>query len=143
MPDALILLVVLAVTASILLWARRAAVIRSDQKIATAPTVREVGDVATLDQALGSERAVLYKHSTSCAVSAVIIDEVLRFAETHPDWEVYVLSVIEHRDLSDDVSRRLGVRHESPQAFVVKQGRCVWHASHNEITEQSLSGQAV
>jgi bacillithiol system protein YtxJ len=143
MPDALILLSLLAVTASIFVWAQRAAVTTSDQKTVTAATVHEVGDVAALDEALGSERAVLYKHSTRCPVSAVIIDEVLRFAETHPDWKICVLNVIEQRHLSDDVSWRLGVRHESPQVFVVKGGRCVWHASHNEITVQSLSGQAV
>ena len=79
------------------------------------------------------------QHSTRCPVSAVVTDEVLRFARTHPDWTIYVLKVIERRDLSDLVTERLGVPHASPQAFVIRHGRCVWHASHYEVTAQSLS----
>ena len=62
--------------------------------------MHEVRDASTLEQALGSERAILYKHSTSCPVSAWVIDEVLEFARTHPDWTVYLLKVIEQRGLS-------------------------------------------
>lgn len=102
------------------------------------PVLHEVHDRATLDAVFGSARAVLYKHSTRCPVSTVVIDEVVRFAETNPEWNTYVLKVIEHRDLSDAVAERLGVRHASPQAFVLKEGRPVWHASHGSITAQSL-----
>ena len=108
-------------------------------EVESVPVLREVADNATLDEVLGSARAVLYKHSTRCPVSAVVIDEVLRFAETHPDWKTYVLQVIEHRDLSDAVAERLDVPHASPQAFVLKEGRPLWHASHGSITVQNLS----
>ena len=133
---------VLGVAACLFVGVRNATVIRSNRQITSAPSVREVSDHRTLDEALGSERAILYKHSTSCLVSAVVIDEVRRFAGTHPDWEIYVLKVIERRDLSDTVAERLGVPHESPQAFVIRQGRSVWHTSHYGITAQSLSRHA-
>ena len=109
----------------------------------SAVVMHEVRDASTLEQALGSERAILYKHSTSCSVSAWVIDEVLEFGRTHPDWTVYVLKVIEQRGLSDAVAERLGVRHESPQAFVIKAGRCVWNASHSTISADSLEQHAV
>jgi len=113
----------------------------SNRKVATTPTLHELQDATALDEVLGSERAILYKHSTRCQVSAVVIDEVLRFGEAHPDWTTYVLKVIEQRQLSDAVAERLGVSHESPQVFVIRQGRCVWHASHHFITAQALSQQ--
>ncbi len=112
-------------------------------KTASAAVMHEVRDASTLEQALGSERAILYKHSTSCPVSAWVIDEVLEFARTHPDWTVYLLKVIEQRGLSDAVAERLGVRHESPQAFVIKAGRCVWNASHSTISADNLEKHAV
>ena len=118
--------------------ARHAKVARSNRKIASAPFLHEIHDEATLGEALASKRVVLYKHSTSCPVSAIVIDEVLRFAEKHPRWPVHVVQVIEHRDLSDFVAKRFGVRHESPQALVIRDGRCVWHTSHNGITAQRL-----
>ena len=108
----------------------------------TAPrSVHELSDAAALEAVLGSPRAVLFKHSTRCPVSAFVIDEVFDFAETHPDWPVYVLKVIEQRTLSNAATERLGVRHESPQAFVIHQGDIRWHGSHNEITAETLQQQ--
>jgi len=101
----------------------------------------EIQDEQTLDAVLGAERAVLYKHSTRCIVSTWSIREVRAFSEAHPDWPVYVLKVIEERRLSDAVAERLGIRHQSPQAFVIRDGRCVWDASHSDISADALSRQ--
>ena len=104
----------------------------------TPPPVREIPDAAALAAAIESPRAVLFKHSTRCPVSAYVIDEVMAFAEDHPEWPVYLLKVIEQRPLSNEAAERLGVRHESPQAFVLHRGRVRWHGSHNEITADAL-----
>ena len=110
---------------------------------AQTPTpVREIADADALEAAIGSPRAVLFKHSTHCPVSAYVIDEVMEFAEDHPEWPVYVLKVIEQRPLSNAAAERLGVRHESPQAFVLHQGQVRWHGSHNEVTAHTLRRQS-
>ena len=105
-------------------------------------SVRVLSDAAALAAALESPRAVLFKHSTRCPVSAYVIDEVMEFAEDHPEWPVYVLEVIEQRPLSNEVEERLEVRHESPQAFVLHEGRVHWHGSHNEVTADALRRQS-
>jgi bacillithiol system protein YtxJ len=66
----------------------------------------------------------------------------MTFARSHPEWPLYVLKVIEERDPSDAAAQRLGVPHASPQAFVIRQGHCVWHASHHDITTNALDQQA-
>ena len=119
-------------------WVRHRKVREASRKIATTPSLCEIEDETTLDEILASERAVIYKHSTSCPVSAIVIDEVLRFADRHSSWPVHVVQVIEHRDLSDAVAEQLGVRHESPQALVLRDGRCIWHTSHGGITAHRL-----
>ena len=126
------------VAACVFVWIRYAKVIQSNRRVASAPSLHEIQDRAALGDVLTSERAVVYKHSTSCPVSAIVIDEVLQFAEKHPSWPVHVVQVIEHRDLSDTVADRLGVRHESPQALVLRDGRCIWHTSHGGITAHQL-----
>ena len=131
----------LGIAICLFIVARNAKLIRTNRQVASAPSMREVQDAATLDEALGSDRAILYKHSTTCPVSAAVAGEVLQFAETHPDWKVYVLKVVEHRDLSDSVAEQLDVPHESPQVFVLKQGRLLWHTSHGEITVDNLGRQ--
>ena len=41
------------------------------------------------------------------------------------------LIVVQHaRPVSNAVVERFGVRHESPQALLLRDGRVVWHASH-------------
>ena len=100
--------------------------------------LHDIADQTVMEQALNSDRAVLYKHSALCPVSDWAIDEVLQFAETRPEWPVYVLKVIERRDLSELVAERFRVQHQSPQVFVIRNGHCLWHASHSDITEQSL-----
>ena len=108
----------------------------------TPSPVREIADAAALAAAIESPRAVLFKHSTRCPVSAYVIDEVIEFAEDHPEWPVYVLKVIEQRPLSNEAAERLGVRHESPQAMILHRGRVRWHGSHNEVTAGALRHQS-
>ena len=131
------------IAALVFVGARNARVIRSNRALDTMPALHPVEDEATLEAALSADRAVLYKHSTSCPVSAIVIDDVIRFARAHPDWPVYVLKVIERRALSDAVAGRLGVRHQSPQAFVLRRGQSLWHGSHSAISEQALRRHAV
>ena len=44
-----------------------------------------------------------------------------------------------HRHVSDSAERRLGVRHETPQAILLKDGKPVWKASHFRITTEALT----
>jgi bacillithiol system protein YtxJ len=41
-------------------------------------------------------------------------------------------------DVSDEIARRSGVRHQSPQAILLREGKPVWDASHIGITVDSL-----
>ena len=119
----------LGIGVSVFVGARNAKVVRSNRRIALTPTIRDVSDPATLDEALASDR------------SAEVIDDVLTFARSHPEWPLYVLKVIEERDLSDAAAQRLGVPHASPQAIVIREGHSVWHASHYDITTNALAQQ--
>jgi len=40
--------------------------------------------------------------------------------------------------LSESMEERFGIRHESPQAIVVSNGKPVWHASHLRVTAKAL-----
>jgi bacillithiol system protein YtxJ len=42
------------------------------------------------------------------------------------------------RPVSNSVEAQLAVRHETPQAIVVRSGKAVWTASHRAITRRSL-----
>ena len=133
----------LGIASCLVVWTRTTNTRHAIRKTASMTALHEINDRTTLDEALGSDRAVLYKHSTRCPVSSYVIDEVHEFAETHPDWNIYILKVVERRALSNAVADELGVIHQSPQAFVIKAGACVWHASHSDITAERLDAQAL
>lgn len=52
------------------------------------------------------------------------------------------MKVIEDRPVSNEIAARLGVKHESPQAILVRGGKAVWHASHRQVTAANLAAAA-
>ncbi|HIE94934.1 MAG TPA: bacillithiol system redox-active protein YtxJ [Acidobacteria bacterium] len=132
----------LGIAGCLFVWTRNTNVRHANHKVSSMNALHDIDDRPTLDRALASDRAILYKHSTRCPVSSYVIDEVHQFADTHPDWSIYILKVVERRALSNAVADELGITHQSPQAFVIKQGTCVWHASHSDITAERLDAQA-
>lgn len=99
-------------------------------------------DEDDLESVLGASIAVLYKHSPLCGLSTIAAREVRAFSDARPDVPVYLLDVIRERNLSREVERRLGIRHESPQAFVLRDGDVAWHGSHRSVTEEALVREA-
>ena len=49
------------------------------------------------------------------------------------DIEVLLIDVQRHHRLGREVGRRTGVRHESPQVIVLRDGAAVWAADHRDI----------
>lgn len=94
-----------------------------------------------LDELLKSDEPFfIYKHSTRCNISSdafdVIEDTFGQDVKNLP--QVYYLDLLEHRDVSNDVEKRLNVIHQSPQLILVKNGEAVWHMSHWRITRDSI-----
>jgi len=82
---------------------------------------------------------LLFKHSTTCPVSAAAYREFTSF-DSHVD--AYLVKVIESRPVSNEIESNLGVQHQSPQIFIVSNEEPIWHASHWNITETKI-GQAL
>lgn len=98
-----------------------------------------IRQAADLDTVWREPLAVLYKHSPLCGLSAAAARQMAAFGAAHPDVPVYVVDVIRSRAVSRDVERQLEIRHESPQAFVLRGGDVTWHGSHTAISESALA----
>ncbi|TAF67802.1 MAG: bacillithiol system redox-active protein YtxJ [Cytophagales bacterium] len=79
---------------------------------------------------------LIFKHSTRCSISANVLDRLQRQWDTksHEAVQTYLIKVIEERPLSNALSQRLGITHESPQLFLLKNGKLLFHASHYDIS---------
>ncbi|MFC4714472.1 bacillithiol system redox-active protein YtxJ [Planococcus dechangensis] len=92
-----------------------------------------------LKQAVGNEQHYwLFKHSSTCPVSAGAWKEYSEYASLHPHQLFLYLVVQEDRSLSTAVEEITGIRHESPQLFHFSSQQVDWHASHNKITNKAM-----
>ena len=86
---------------------------------------------------------LLFKHSYSCGVSAEALDELVAHLNDRPaDARYAMVTVQTHREVSNAVAKKLGVRHETPQALLIRNGRVVWSASHFRVTANAM-GDAI
>jgi bacillithiol system protein YtxJ len=106
------------------------------------PQLTALNGLDELDRliAASDQRPVLlFKHSYTCGVSAEAMDELISHLNDQPaDVHYAVVTVQTHRDVSNAVSQKLGVRHETPQALLVREGRVVWSASHFRVTADAV-----
>ena len=95
-----------------------------------------------LDAALAASAArpvLIFKHSATCGTSAMAAEEIGDLVAGAPlEADVYLLRIQAARAVSDEIARRLRVRHESPQVLLIQGGQVVWSASHFRVTAAAV-----
>lgn len=107
------------------------------------PIVRSATEVQTAweSRLQPAPVAVLYKHSPTCGLSSMALEEISAFSASHPDIPVYLVDVLSQRPLSNEIESTLGIRHESPQAFIFRDGEVIWHGSHRRVQRGTLEDE--
>jgi bacillithiol system protein YtxJ len=82
---------------------------------------------------------VIFKHSVTCGTSAYAHEEILDLLGGPLPVDVYLVNVHSHRATSNAVASRFGLRHESPQVLLIRDGALVWHASHHRVTSDEIA----
>ena len=106
--------------------------------------VIHLSDLDMLEAAIAEslERPVLlFKHSRTCGISMEALDELRTHIEQDaiaPSAAYKMITVQSHRGVSETAAKRLGIRHETPQAILLRDGRPVWNASHFRITAAEI-----
>ncbi len=95
--------------------------------------LHQLNQLAHLDIESASAPILILKHSTRCRISAMALDRIERRWTGEEKIKPYYLDLLAHRDVSAAVEQRYGVEHESPQVLVIRNGQCVYTASHNAI----------
>lgn len=101
--------------------------------------MRDLTTLEDLNALLREPVAVLLKHGARCPVSAAARDAVAGFGTRAREVPVAGLEVTALRELSDFAADRLATPHESPQCFVLAQGRVRWIAQHRDITTEAIA----
>ena len=113
------------------------------------PRLTSLQQIDELDYLLtqsGTRPVLLFKHSYSCGISAEALDEIVGHldaagtASKGSDSPMYAMVTVQtHREVSNAVVTRLGVRHETPQALLVRDGQVIWAASHFRVTAAAVA----
>ena len=83
---------------------------------------------------------LVYKHSTTCGISSMVLNMFTKgYGHSRDKLDMYFLDIHRYRPISNEVAQIHGVRHESPQLLVIKDGVVVAHSSHGGITEMELA----
>jgi len=101
----------------------------------------ELKELAQLERILekSKDRAqVIYKHSRTCGISSMVLRMFTQSYDLDADCDLYFLTIQHHRDISNEIAQKFGVRHESPQLLVVKNGEVTFHTSHGAIADTDL-----
>ena len=64
--------------------------------------------------------------------------ELKAYAESEEAVSCWDMVIQESRDLSKLIAEETGIRHESPQVLLFRDGRAAWSASHGTITMEAL-----
>jgi bacillithiol system protein YtxJ len=104
--------------------------------------LKTLPDTDALAAAIAESRTrpvLIFKHSRTCGISCEAFDALAaHLSEAPVDASYNLITVQSHRHVSDEASSLLGIRHETPQAIVLRDGAPVWSASHFRITSDAL-----
>ncbi len=102
-------------------------------------TLDNIEQFDEIDEISQTKPVVLFKHSTRCSISRMALkqfDAEFNYPEEKIDW--YLLDLLNHRDLSNEIASRYNVVHQSPQIVVIRNGKAVFNETHDSISSEDL-----
>lgn len=97
----------------------------------------EIDDRTALDNLLADSKTkpvIVFKHSNACSISSRAYREMQQF-----EGDVNILIVQSARDVSRELATLTGVRHETPQVIILRDGKAVWDASHFDVKAAAVA----
>jgi bacillithiol system protein YtxJ len=97
----------------------------------------EITDIESLTQFLALSNgslAIIFKHSNSCGISSQAYTQMTRLGRP-----LGLVIVQNARAVSDEIEKRTGVAHETPQLLIFRSGEVVWTASHGQIRAEAVA----
>ncbi len=95
--------------------------------------IKSTKELDELFQKSNENPVALFKHSLTCPISSGVYQEM-----SNADADINIIIIQHARNVSTALAEKSGIRHESPQAMVIKDGKPVYHASHYDVTASDV-----
>lgn len=103
-------------------------------------SISDLLNLINLSKTYPDKYYLIFKHSTRCPVSAMSLNRLEKnWLLINNQIQPYFLDLIQYRSVSNQIENLLGVRHESPQILLIKNGKCIYNESHHLISVEELA----
>ncbi len=99
--------------------------------------IKSSEDLQTILQQSKHQVVGIFKHSTRCSISRMVLSEFERQISSK-DIKLYYLDLLNYREISNKIAEDFGVIHQSPQLILLKDGKVISQVSHNAILNVNL-----
>jgi bacillithiol system protein YtxJ len=101
-------------------------------------------DLNTIKDISNSQAVLIFKHSTRCSISSTALNRLERSwkEEEVKNIKPYFLDLLNFRAISNHITDEFKITHESPQILLIRNGQCIYSASHLSINYQDILKQA-
>lgn len=101
----------------------------------------EISQLDKIADASQEKPQFIFKHSTRCGVSHQVMSGL------NDSWDLdssqqdfYYLDLLNFREISNTISEKFGVFHQSPQLIIIKDGKVIDSYSHYSINFDKVMG---
>ena len=95
----------------------------------------QLQEIVTLSE---QNPVVIFKHSTRCIISRTVLKNFEKEFDLESKVKPYFLDLLEFRPISNEIASLFNVTHQSPQLILVKDGKAIYNASHDNIEVKDL-----
>lgn len=100
--------------------------------------IQQSADIEQIKASSHEKPVVIFKHSTTCSISSAALGRFERKWNAATNADIYLLDLLQHRDLSAQIADTFGVQHQSPQLLVIKNGESTFNSSHFGISADEV-----
>lgn len=106
----------------------------------TLTDIHQLQDIITLskEQSANGLTVLIFKHSTRCSISSMALNRLETKWIDNEKIPAYYLDLLNHRDISNEIAHVFAVEHASPQVLLIKNGVCIYNASHTDISAADI-----
>ena len=107
-------------------------------------TDAQLMEINLLSQNSEIDAVAIFKHSSRCSISSMALNRLERAWEiSEKKVPAYFLDILEHRSISNKIVELYGISHESPQFLLIKNGKCIYSASHSNISVADITSASL
>ena len=99
--------------------------------------LEDLDGLTKIDELSILKSVAIFKHSTRCPISSMAMTRIEKHIKPGI-IDIYLLDLIAFRDVSNAITEKYKIEHQSPQILLINKGMCFYNDSHTSITFERI-----